>query len=460
MSLPPLNGLSLLINVLLLPFELLGAVIVRTFSFLRYFVRTFFLSPWGLLVPLTLIAAFVLVELAAQSIKTTATRYETELQQCSEPEIPAVFDILLRLDDNGIPPLVRCLASEREAVFTKANETLEQELDRWNALPLKQQAKKYRLLSENLSKYTPDFPSAGQSAALNLTQRILRELVAKDNAATSDFHQAAKNCEKLLTVIETARKKKIAPNGLHNAPVDDSLARFNQKPFKAELMANAGTPFDPEGINSRGTGAGLNDPFAAARADVLYAYHQSGNAVADSVKEPAPFPVLAVLNGKIAENYVQKHQPAAGMETLSPAVPLDNLLSNGIPDLPTVQLMKLLHHPNESFAAEAKMTLIGRDGFREEHLKLAYRLFHPNAEVRKEVITLLPSAAGTQPNVWLSVLLNDPDSNIRYQAASALATTGDPSMLRLVIDKAKRDGDERIVRLAEQLSEQQRSIRR
>jgi hypothetical protein len=127
-----------------------------------------------------------------------------------------------------------------------------------------------------------------------------------------------------------------------------------------------------------------------------------------------------------------------------------------IANLSSSRLMRLLHHPDERYVAEARKTLISRDGFRDIHLKLAYRLYHPVSSVRLEIISLLPNTYGVRSDVWLSELLADPDNEVRYRAASFLATAGDPAMQRLVIDKGKRDSDARIVHLADQLLEQQR----
>jgi hypothetical protein len=118
--------------------------------------------------------------------------------------------------------------------------------------------------------------------------------------------------------------------------------------------------------------------------------------------------------------------------------------------------MRLLHHPDARYVSESRKTLMVRDGFQENHLKLAYRLFHPEPSVRMEIISMLPNTHGIRSDVWLSVLLADPDNDIRYRTASFLATAGDPAMQRLVIDKGKRDSDARIVHLADQLLEQQR----
>jgi HEAT repeat protein len=131
-----------------------------------------------------------------------------------------------------------------------------------------------------------------------------------------------------------------------------------------------------------------------------------------------------------------------------------------IPTLSTTQLMRLLQHPDPQYVVEARKTLTGRDGFQEPHLKLAFQLYHPVASVREEIVDFLPNTPNIQPTVWLTVLLNDPNDDVRYRAASYLATAGDPAMQRILIDKGKRDTDARIVNLADRLLENQQRVRR
>jgi hypothetical protein len=447
------------VNLLLYPFELLGAVIVWTF----YGLGRTFLSPWGLLIPMSLCVAIVFALQLHNAPQAVLNQYEQELETCKAEEISKLFDALQRSGEKGLPSIVRKLGSPREPVFAKANEIL-------NTTP----PKHFEILSKHLLKNAPNFPPTGQTAAVKLTQKMLRELVALPKT-DSNAHQATRNCEELLWTIETARKKINEPSGEFNPPLFDSVVQFNQKPQDSTLMAGIGKPFDDSPATAS---SDIDDSFAAARAERLYAYQRTGGRTgtsggnvlipsteqeiaaastipaADSSLPTTPLAVpMAELNGKIASNYIERmtEQPSA---TVLPSSAAENVKLSGIPDLPTETLMRLLQHTDDKVVAEARKTLVGRDGFRDAHLKLAFRLFHQNAAVREEVLNLLPTTAGTQPNVWLSVLLNDPDANIRYRAASALATAGDPSMLRLVIDKGKRDSDARIIRLADQLQQQ------
>jgi len=117
--------------------------------------------------------------------------------------------------------------------------------------------------------------------------------------------------------------------------------------------------------------------------------------------------------------------------------------------------MQLLHHHEQGYVDAARRTLMSREGFQETHLRLAWRLYHPTPAVRQEIVAMLPQTANVQPSVWLTVLLNDPNNDVRFRTASFLATTGDPALQRLLIDRGKRDGDPRITSLANRLDESQ-----
>jgi len=104
---------------------------------------------------------------------------------------------------------------------------------------------------------------------------------------------------------------------------------------------------------------------------------------------------------------------------------------------------------------------MSREGFQEPHLRLAWRLYHPIPAVRQEIVAMLPHTANIQPSVWLTVLLDDPNNDVRFRTASFLATTSDPALQRLLIDRGKQDGDARITGLANRLDEMQRgAVRR
>jgi hypothetical protein len=113
--------------------------------------------------------------------------------------------------------------------------------------------------------------------------------------------------------------------------------------------------------------------------------------------------------------------------------------------------MRLLQHQDSNYVLEARRVLIARDGFGESHLSIAYKLYHRNPVVRKEVIAHLSETPGVLMNAWLTELLSDPNDEIRYNAAAMLSTSSDPNTRKFLIEKCKHDTDTRIVNLINQL---------
>jgi hypothetical protein len=302
------------------------------------------------------------------------------------------------------------------------------------------------------------------------------------------------------------------PNDEESEPTTDSIARLHRSIVDPTLLAAE----EPTGIDET-----LHiDEFAQPRAELLYAYHQSAayrQQAATPYRRPGPgtLPpgiapeenpvesqdeIIATMGpsqafaeaegqekianrfepelntDNIAENYIgdsnrprpmdRNGEPFHAELTMQDepddflSVELNRIQPEKIATLSTTKLMRLLQHGDEQIVTAARKTLAGRDGFRDRHLKLAFQLYHPLPSVRAELVGLLPNIGGIQQSVWLTELLNDPNSEVRFLAASAIATSSDPSMQRLLADKGKRDADPRIIELAERALEQQRKVRR
>ena len=157
-------------------------------------------------------------------------------------------------------------------------------------------------------------------------------------------------------------------------------------------------------------------------------------------------------------NQIQSASEAFGTNTFLTAE-LRNMPLDRIPHLTSTQLMQLLHHPERVYVESAQRTLASRDGFQEPHMRLAWRLYHPVASVRQEIVGILPHTPNIRPEVWLMALLDDPSDDVRLRTAEILSTTDDPALRRILIDRGMRDRDARIVGIANRLNEPQRTFR-
>jgi hypothetical protein len=550
----------LTMKIILLPFDLLGQILSLLVIFLWRLVGNFFLSPWGLIVPLTLLLMLFLFSQVPRTTQQIAENYAKELEFCEESKIPVLAGHFVRLGEQGITPLVQGLCSPREPVFIVCRNTLQKEMERWEELPTAERLRLYRFLSAALLDKATQLGTTAQTETSVFAQKILRNLVTSPSSGLPDSRLVTRNCEQFLAIIESARAKTSLPNdsatsatlvdsvhAVHSRNRVDSIdsseraVRFSRGGSDSVLMTAQGKPFQPDisdEVQQETDITEQGDMLAASRAERLYAYHQSplfqkqfgttsqnietklryGQPVPDqkipdgknatemlASMTPSRYSDLPSVPAELAEDEVVEPESKIARNTRLPETnitekeisktknsrtenlrksnniekpilarqsgstvefseELENFLPwelreislEKIPKLSTVRLMRLLHHPDARYVSEARKTLMVRDGFQESHLKLAYRLFHPDSLMRMEIISMLPNTRGIRSDVWLSVLLADPDNDIRYRAASFMATAGDPEMQRLVIDKGKRDSDTRIVNLADKLLEQQR----
>jgi len=489
-------------------------------SFLWQLLNQFLLSPWGLIVPMTLLTALFAAHKLQQTPAHIAQFYAEQLETASRAELPQLLDALVRMGDAGVPGLVHGLTSQREAVFTASLNVLQREFDRWQESDRREHH--FRILSEAILQACNQFSPAAQAEAMRFVDQMMqiRPIAATSPESTADRQATIANCERILSQLESMRRRRIEPQDGEFAPQSDTIAALNRRTHQPVLLASDGQPFMPTSARQdRGDETHLADadsfnPFSVARADRLLAHqaHQRSlhnqtlqsqpagevadgrwQFAADASGAVTPLPPSAVsglpslpadIESRIAQHFAasdvgqfstadisdiseefrNRIQSESGGVFGSDSFLTPELLNtplDRVPNLLTSQLMQLLHHPDPSYVETAQRTLVSRDGFQEQHLRLAWRLYHPIPAVRQEIVAMLPHTSNVQPSVWLTVLLDDPNNDVRFRTASFLATTSDPALQRLLIDRGRQDGDPRITSLATRLDETQRgTVRR
>jgi HEAT repeat protein len=114
------------------------------------------------------------------------------------------------------------------------------------------------------------------------------------------------------------------------------------------------------------------------------------------------------------------------------------------------QLASRLHDQDPQQAETARKEL-KRCGLSDVELELARQLVHPDTGVRKSLARALPDTAGIDAAPWLLELSRDADADVRLEAITLLATTGDPALLEQLRSLVQADADERIRRLSDRL---------
>jgi len=487
-------------------FRTLGVILYAPLSFVWQVLNQFLLSPWGLIVPMTLLLVLFAVQQIQKTPAGLALFYAEQFDTCDESELPRLLHALVQMGDAGVPGLVQGLTSQREAVFSACLAVLQHEFGRWQESEHREHH--FRIFSEALLNMCPQFSPAAQAEAVRFADQMMQvRHTPTSPESTADRQRVIVLCGQILEQLEGMRRRRNEPAHDAFSPPNEMTAALNRRTQRPLLLASNGQPFvpasaRPDSARQEGSSEALLaesatvNPFAVPRADRLVAYQRTQqNRPAESgghqrLSEERELPGMASfappsafaaeISQHIAQNFsaeaAETNQPfdiseeyrnqkmpemrgSGGTDHfLSPE--LQNTPLDRLPNLPTTQLMQLLHHPNMAYAESARRTLAARDGFQETHLRLAWRLYHPLPAVRQEIVSMLPGTANVRPAVWLTALLNDPSNDVRYRAASFLATTNDPALQRLLIDRGKRDSDARIVNLAERLNESQKTIRR
>ncbi|HBT77927.1 MAG TPA: hypothetical protein DEB39_13615 [Planctomycetaceae bacterium] len=138
------------------------------------------------------------------------------------------------------------------------------------------------------------------------------------------------------------------------------------------------------------------------------------------------------------------------------STPLGKVALESLPSLSSPDLMRLMHHPDERYASTATAVLVHRDGFVDSHLRIAVKLYDPNVEIRKELPKILAETRAEKVADWVKVLLDDPSPEVRFATLSAFSTSRDRELLRLILERGKRDSDRRVLHLANQIDSMQK----
>ncbi len=115
------------------------------------------------------------------------------------------------------------------------------------------------------------------------------------------------------------------------------------------------------------------------------------------------------------------------------------------------QFARRLNDEDPQQVEAARKGLRGR-GFSAVEVEVARQAAHPDAAVRKKLARALPETVGVDAAPWLLELSRDPDADVRLEAMTLLATTGDPALLEALRKLVAADPDERIQRLSGRLS--------
>jgi len=168
-----------------------------------------------------------------------------------------------------------------------------------------------------------------------------------------------------------------------------------------------------------------------------------------SLHTPTPAPVQPPKNDQIL---IARDQPPSVSPFLSER--LQRVAVHDLGKLPTQDLMRLLNHSHREISVQSESLLKKRDGFQEEHVQLAIKLYHPDSSVRKSLLPQLADNDQLETFSWLIELLQDPDQDVRLATAKAIygQIPLDAEELERLKNVMQSDTDQRIAAVGQGLA--------
>ncbi|MDR0327510.1 MAG: hypothetical protein LBI05_04355, partial [Planctomycetaceae bacterium] len=261
-------------------------------SLLWQLLNQFLLSPWGLILPMSLLIALVAIRQIQQTPAQIARFYAEQLETCGESDIPTLLKNLTQMGDASISGLVKGLTSNRESVFTACRDALQHEFDRWQESPQREQH--FLVLSEAILQTSDQFSPAAQTEAMRLVDQIMQIRPAVDSSPESSAHrqQTIAYCERIRYQLESMRRRRIEPLDKDFAASTESVASLRRRVEQPALLASNGLPFVPTSARENreemiAANAESYNSFSVPRADRLMAYQKTQqNRPAESYDNP------------------------------------------------------------------------------------------------------------------------------------------------------------------------------
>lgn len=356
--------------------------------------------------------------------------------------------------------LIQAMGSRRRYVVQMGGESLVELLDRWEDRDIQGELFHAKLasLAETLAEQVEKMNDPSRTLAAKVVTRIL----SWPGSETWGNREVIVSWCEIVLRADPGRNP-VAAKPLpwrHAQAVSPNEATDN--PGSSTSLATSDLPRLPGG------GLPLSDGSSWDRAAAPRGERRDGGAMAPQrlAASPDARPInqaAVAMASSSAPPSLQGNQAGPEFESAGPIrkasyVPNKRPLpGRNAPD-DSAEWMRRLRSSNELEAARAEKELVGR-GFRPVDMAIARRLFDPDPELRRELVHLLPSMSGIDAAPWLVRLASDEDADVRYLAVGALATTGDPGIIRQLEQITRDDSDPRIRRQVDEAVRRQRNMK-
>lgn len=389
---------------------------------------------------LSLVACGVWYEIGSRRQASFASELAARALTLKGRPLRAALVELEHLDVAGVQPLVGLATSQRPDVATAAQETVSRLLITWEAAAtehgdVREFAAQSQTLAAALEEHAHRFGPAAQRWANQLAQRLVQH---SDHFPIAESWEILASCDHVLSLPllpQPARRPSSTAiaSAAEAAPI---VAAPKPKPIVVEQpKPQLPAPVAPTAVVGRPLAEVtiVTPPLVGANAS-----HRAGDG--NALRPPLRYP----------EDEPPAVAPASGRVIDVPSPQEVRLQARAMRGLSSRALAVRVDDAGAAEAAAARKALRGR-GFSDDVLELTRHLESLPPVERRDALqraSQLPPADARKVLRWF---VADADADVRLQALTILATTGDPKLGELARERAVEDSDPRVAAFASEL---------
>jgi len=352
----------------------------------------------------------------------------------------ALIAELEQLGAAGVEPLVGLATSQRSDVASAAQRTVGRMLTSWEIAATERGdvaafAEQASVLAAALDAHGDQFGAEGQRWANQLAQRLM---IHSDQFPTAESWEILACCDQVLS-----RPLLPMPKPPATATID---------PPAAKPITTAARPTAPPALAKPEPKPAPAPRIVSARplADLSFVEPQVTIATARRLPEPTTNALRPPLRLSEEGDPQAASAPLAGPVIDVPSPQDARLNARAMRELSDRALATRAEAGTSAEAAAARQTLRER-GFSEGVLELTCQLESMPPQERRDALERAAQLPPTDARKVLRWFVADADAEVRLQALTILATTGDPQLAELARERAVEDADPRVAAFASEL---------
>ena len=354
--------------------------------------------------------------------------------------LQALIAELEQLGAAGVEPLVGLATSQRIDVASAAQRTVGRMLTSWEIAATERGdvaafAEQASVLAAALDAHGDQFGAEGQRWANQLAERLM---IHSDQFPTAESWEILACCDRVLS-------RPLLP-----MPKPPATATINLPAAKA--IAMAAKPTAPPNPAKPETKPAPAPRIVSARplADLSFVEPQVPIATARRLSEPTNNALRPPLRLPEERDSPASSAPIAGPVIDIPSPQDVRINARAMREMSDRALIAQVGEDASAESAAAKKALRER-GFSDGVLELTRQLEAMSPAERRQALERAAQLPPTDARKVLRWFVADEDAEVRLQALTILATTGDPKLAELARERAVEDADPRVAAFASEL---------